>query len=107
MAPAPRSASVLSPSLVSAVGLIGGFALAQRTRRGQFGGAVFAAAGGLAVRGWNQSLGPRPAAALGTLYVVSMGASHPLAKQIGAWPSVLLVAAVTVVTSEAVLRRNR
>lgn len=107
MAPAPRSASVLSPSLSSAVGLIGGFALAQATKRRQLGGAVFAVAGGLSVREWNRAAGPLPATALGAVYTMAMGGSHPLAKQLGAWPSVLLVTAVTVLASEAVLRRGR
>lgn len=107
MAPAPRSSSALSPSLSSAVGLIGGFALAQTTKRGLVGGAVFVTAGGLSVRGWSRSAGPVPAAALGTVYTLAMGGSHPLAKQVGPWPSVLLVTAGTVLASELVLRRSR
>lgn len=34
------------------------------------------------------------AAALSALYLAAFGLSHPLAKRIGAWPSVLTVTAV-------------
>ncbi len=36
------------------------------------------------------------AAGLGAVYVAPMGGSHPLAKRVGAWPSVVAVAVVTV-----------
>jgi hypothetical protein len=38
------------------------------------------------------------------VYVAAMGGSHPLAKRVGAWPSVLAVTAVTVAAAEAVTR---
>jgi hypothetical protein len=97
-------AALTSPSLLAAGGLLGGFAVARYTKRRELGGAVFAAAGGFAGREWTRQAGPVPAAALGVLYTLAMGGSHPLAKQLGAWPSVLLVTGATVLASEAVLR---
>lgn len=96
-----------SPSLLAAAGLVGGFAAARYTKRREVGGAVFAAAGALSAREWARQAGPMPAAALGTLYALAMGGSHPLAKQVGAWPSVLLVTAATVLASEAVVHGRR
>jgi hypothetical protein len=97
----------LSPSALAAVGLVGGFAAARYTKRRELGGAVFAVAGVVGGREWVRRAGPVPAAALGAVYTLAMGGSHPLAKQVGPWPSVLLVTAATVLASEAVLRRGR
>jgi hypothetical protein len=102
-----RSSSPVPASAFAAGGLIGGFALAQATKRRELGGAVFLLSGLAAGREWLRAAGPVPAAALGTVYTLAMGGSHPLAKQLGAWPSVLLVTGVTVLASEAVLRRDR
>ena len=81
-----------------AVGLVGGYAAARFSGRRPLGGAVLAAAGSVAARRWTQQVGPVGAAALTAVYVGAFGASHPLAKKIGAWPS---VAAVTVVATAA------
>ena len=80
------------PEVFTTVGLIGGFAVARQTRR-EYGGAVLAAAGAMAQVQWKQQLGWPVAAALGALYTGAFGASHPLAKKLGAWPSVLVVTA--------------
>ncbi len=40
------------------------------------------------------------------MYVAAMGSSHPLAKYIGAWPSVAAVTAVTVAAAEVVTRTD-
>jgi hypothetical protein len=94
--------AVLRPSLVAAVGLAGGFAAARYTGRREVGGAVFAAAGAVAARSWYSVAGPAAAAAMTAVYATAMGVSHPLAKKLGAWPSVLAVTAVTAVASELV-----
>ncbi|HSP36889.1 MAG TPA: hypothetical protein VLR26_03965 [Frankiaceae bacterium] len=99
--------SIPSPSLLAAAGLVGGFAAARYTKRRELGGAVFAVAGAVSGREWARQAGPVPAAVLGAVYTLAMGGSHPLAKQVGPWPSVLLVTAATVVASEVVLRRSR
>ncbi|MCW3845430.1 hypothetical protein ONA70_35745 [Micromonospora yasonensis] len=45
-------------------------------------------------------------AALVATYVGAFGLSHPLAKRIGAWPSVLAVSALTAAASYAVADRR-
>ena len=96
----------LNPSLLAAVGQIGGFAVARYTGRRELGGALFGLAGLLGVREWAEAAGPGGAAAMTALYAAAMGGSHPLAKRLGAWPSVLAVTAVTAVASEVVTRRR-
>lgn len=57
-------------------------------------------AGGLwCIRAWTQRRGPRTAAALTGVAFGSFVLSHVLALAIGAWPSVLVVAAVTAAAS--------
>jgi hypothetical protein len=77
-----------------ALGLVGGYATARYTGKRELGGAVLAAAGAAAAKGWAGSVGAAPAVALTALYVGAFGGSHPLAKRIGAWPSVGVVTAV-------------
>jgi hypothetical protein len=95
-----RLLSVVTPSAVSAAGLVGGFATARYTGNRSLGGAVFAAAGAWCAREWANRYGPVTAAGLSALYVMAMGGSHPLAKKLGPWPSVLAVAAVTATAAE-------
>src|ERR1700757_1947534 len=97
-------ASASGPPAVAAVGLVGGFFVAQRTGRRELGGALFAAAGAWCAREWYRARGPAAAAGLGAGYVAAMGGAHPLAQRVGAWPSVLAVTAVTVAAAEAVAR---
>jgi hypothetical protein len=94
------------PSLAAAAGLIGGFAAARYTGRRELGGALFALAGVASARGWARASGPGAAAALTALYAAAMGGSHPLAKRLGPWPSVLAVTAATAAASELVTRRT-
>jgi hypothetical protein len=98
------NAPVVPPSAVAALGLAGGFAVARRTGRRELGGAVFAAAGAWCARDWYRSSGLAPAAGLSTLYAAAMGGSHPLARKLGAWPSVVAVTALTAAASEVVTR---
>ena len=51
--------------------------------------------------------GPAVAAVLSAIYLLGFGASHPLAKKIGAWPSVLAVTAVSAGASWALVDRRR
>ncbi|MGN6334227.1 MAG: hypothetical protein ACTHOD_21645 [Motilibacteraceae bacterium] len=95
-----------SPSVVSAAGLVGGFALGRATGRRALGGVAFAVAGAWCARQWACASGPVPAAALTAGYAAAMGVSHPLAKKLGPWPSVLLVSAATATASELVSRRG-
>ena len=74
--------TLLRPSVVAAVGLVGGFAVARATKR-EVGGGLFGLAGTWCGRQWARTTGPVGAAVLGALYTAAMGGSHPLAKKIG------------------------
>ncbi|MEY9876969.1 hypothetical protein ABH931_006482 [Streptacidiphilus sp. MAP12-33] len=93
-------------SLIAATGLVGGFAVARATKRRELGGVALAAAGGLAARQWQKAAGPKAAAGLGGLYLAAFAGSHPLAKKLGAWPSVLTVAGTVALASWAVADRK-
>ena len=82
-------------ALVLATGLIGGWLTARETGIRPIGGAFLGAAGLYAGRSWLANGGPLVTAGLSALYIGAFGASHPLAKKIGAWPSVLTVTALT------------
>jgi hypothetical protein len=60
---------------------------------------VLGAGGLLAGREWARRTSPATTGALTAVYLGAFGVSHPLAKRIGAWPSVLLVSAVTAAAS--------
>ena len=89
-------------SALAAGGLLGGFAVARRSHNRQLGGAVLAAVGVACTTQWQKSSGSARAGALLGTYLMAFGASHPLAKKIGAWPAVGTIAAVTAVTSMVV-----
>ncbi len=95
------------PSLLTAAGLLGGFAVARRNGNRRAGGAVFAVAGAGSFLGWRRSLGTRPALGLLALYGAAMGGSHPLAKKIGAWQSVAAVTATVAGVSTLAMSRKR
>jgi hypothetical protein len=77
-----------------AAGLVGGFAIARYSGRRELGGLFFAGCGAWSTRRWAQAGGPGLAVGLGLTYAGAFGLSHPLAKKIGAWPSVFAVTAV-------------
>ncbi|AXE39949.1 hypothetical protein [Acidipropionibacterium virtanenii] len=83
----------LKTAPVIAAGLIGGWQIARATGIRPIGGAVLAAAGVLAGRSWLARKGAATTAGLGAAYLGAFGLSHPLAKRIGPWPSVLTVTA--------------
>lgn len=80
---------------IAAAGLIGGYAVAASTGNRALGGVVLAIGGAVCAYQWYRNSRPATASALLATYVVAFGVSHPLAAQIGAWPSVLAVSAVT------------
>jgi hypothetical protein len=96
----------LPTAAITAASLIGGWQLARRTGNRQLGGAVLAAGGVLAGRQWARQTGPVTTAALVATYVGAFGLSHPLAKRIGSWPSVLAVSAITAAVSYAAADRH-
>ncbi|TQS45044.1 hypothetical protein [Cryptosporangium phraense] len=93
-------------ALITAGSLIGGWQVARRTGVRPLGGAVLAVGGAVAGREWLRRTSPATTAALAATYVGAFGLSHPLAKKIGSWPSVLTVAAVTAAASYAAADRR-
>lgn len=93
-------------SLVTAASLVGGWQAARQTGVRPLGGVVLAAGGAVAAREWSRRTTPATTAALVATYLGAFGLSHPLAKRIGAWPSVLVVAGVTAATSYVVADRR-
>jgi hypothetical protein len=83
---------------VVATGLVGGFAIAKYSGRRELGGFFYAACGAWCAREWARTGGVKLTLPLGLTYVAAFGGSHPLAKKIGAWPS---VGAVTVIAAGA------
>jgi hypothetical protein len=81
------------PSLVAALSLIAGFAVADVSGVRPLGGVVlFAGALWCGLR-WKARRGLPTAAALIAVYLALFALSHPLGHEIGAWPSVVVVAA--------------
>lgn len=91
-------------SALAAGGLVGGYAVARQTGNRQLGGAVLGIVGSVCGTYWARTSGPARTVALVATYVGAFGASHPLAKKIGAWPSVAAVAASTAVASQLISR---
>lgn len=98
--------SVPAAALVTG-GLVGGYATARATGNRPLGGAVLAAAGAASAHQWWHRGGPATSAALGGLYVLGFGLSHPLARRIGAWPSVLAVTAANAAANAVLVDRAR
>ena len=96
----------VSTAPVVALGLIGGYLTARESGIRPLGGVVLAAAGVFAGRTWLATRGPALTAALSAVYLLGFGASHPLAKKIGAWPSVLTVTAISAGASWALVDRR-
>ncbi|AKE41015.1 hypothetical protein UL82_04050 [Corynebacterium kutscheri] len=83
----------VSTAATTTVGLVGGWLIARETGIRPLGGVVLAAAGAWSARSW-YAKGKMPLTlGLTSAYVTVFGLSHPLAKKIGAWPSVFMVTA--------------
>ncbi|HEX5200551.1 hypothetical protein ACFQS1_12315 [Paractinoplanes rhizophilus] len=96
----------LPTAAITAGSLIGGWQLARRTGIRPLGGVVLAAGGVLAGREWARRTSPVVTGALLTTYASAFALSHPLAKRIGAWPSVLVVSAAAAAASYAAADRR-
>ena len=101
-----RAAEDVNTAAVVALGLVGGYLTARETGIRPLGGVLLAGAGALAGRTWLAKAGPGTAGALAALYLAGFGASHPLAKRIGAWPSVCAVTAANVVANHLLVDRR-
>ncbi|MFF2201834.1 hypothetical protein [Streptomyces sp. NPDC058145] len=93
-------------AVVAATGLVGGYGVARWTGKRQLGGVVLATAGAAAAQRWRRQAGGTAAGALTAAYVAAFAGSHPLAKKVGAWPSVLGVAGAVALASWAVADRR-
>lgn len=82
---------------VAAGSLIAGYAAAVATGSRPLGGVVLLAGGAWCVRTWLRERDRRTAVELTAVAFAAFVLSHVIALAIGAWPSVLLVAAVTAV----------
>jgi hypothetical protein len=67
---------------------------------------VLAAGGAFAGRQWITTAGPVGTTVLLFVYLGGFGASHPLAKRIGAWPAVCAAAGVSATAAWALADRN-
>lgn len=101
-----RPADDVTTAAVVAFGLLGGYLIARESGIRPLGGVVLAGAGALAGRTWLAKAGPGVAGGLAALYLAGFGASHPLAKKIGAWPAVLAVTAVNAAASHLLVDRR-
>jgi hypothetical protein len=84
---------------VAAASLIAGYAVAVGTGSRPLGGVVLAAGGLWCVREWARRNDARTALVLGLAGFAAFVLSHVLARAIGAWPAVLLVAAALAVAA--------
>ena len=101
-----RSAESVQTAPVAALGLIGGYLTARESGIRPLGGVVLGVAGLFAGRSWLAKTDPATTAVLSAIYLGGFGASHPLAKKIGAWPAVLSVAAVSAGAAWAAVDRS-
>ena len=76
--------------MLTVLGLAGGFAVARKTGNRPLGGLVWAGAGLACAPAWRRA-GRTSALVLAATYAGALAGSHPLAKKVGAWPSVGLV----------------
>jgi hypothetical protein len=97
----PPTAPIAGGSLVAS------YLVARSTGVRPLGGAMLGAGGLYLGRRWRAEVGPGVAALLLGTYLAGFGASHPLAKRIGAWPSVLSVASLSACASAALADRRR
>ncbi|MGW4478993.1 hypothetical protein [Rhodococcus triatomae] len=89
-------------SALAASGLVGGYAAARVTGVRPLGGVVLAGVGAVCATNWARTSGSARTAVLVGTYLGAFGGSHPLAKKIGAWPSVGVAAAGTALASQLV-----
>ena len=99
--------SPLPTAPVAAGSLVAGFALARATGVRPLGAVPLALGGGWCSFQWRQRAGLPVAVGLLGIYAAGFVGSHKLAKRIGAWPSVLCVAALSAGASWALADRAR
>ncbi|MBM7767477.1 hypothetical protein [Glutamicibacter nicotianae] len=85
--------SRIASTALATTGLLGGYATGRATKKRPLAAVVLGAAGVGAFLLWKKDAGTGKAVALASAYLGGFGASHPLAKKIGAWPAVNTVTA--------------
>ena len=94
-APLASLADRVPTAPLAAAGLIAGFGVAVGSGSRPLGGAVMAAFGVSCIAVWVRRDGRRVALALTATGLLAFAVSHVLGLVIGAWPSVIVVSAVT------------
>jgi len=92
---------------VASGSLLLGFAVAQATGIRPLGGIVLIAGCAWCALRWLRSAGPARTALLVVVYAGAFVLSHVVADSLGAWPSVLLAAAVTAIAAYVVADASR
>ncbi len=85
--------SRLASTALAVTGLAGGYATGRATKKRPLAAVVLGAAGVGAFMIWKKDAGTARAVTLASAYVSGFGASHPMAKSMGAWPAVNTVTA--------------
>jgi hypothetical protein len=80
---------------IAAAGLMAGFGVAVATGSRPLGGVVLAACGLACIAVWARRDGTRVTVTLTATGLIAFAVSHLLGRVIGAWPSVIVVSAVT------------
>jgi hypothetical protein len=91
----PNTTRPFPTAPVAAASLIVGFGVATASGSRPLGGVVMLAGGLWCIRAWTRRHGVRTAAELTGVAFTAFVVSHLLGLLIGAWPSVLVVSAVT------------
>lgn len=97
--------SSLPTAPVVAASLIGGYSVARLSGRRELAGVVLAVGGTVCGRSWLRSRGPVLTGTLLGTYTAAFGLAHPLAKKLGAWPSVLFVSAAAAAATHVLADR--
>lgn len=99
-------ARVPTTGSVAAASLVGGYLTARVTKVRGLGAVPLVAGGAWCTYRWKQRAGIPTATGLLALYLAGFGASHPLAKRIGAWPAVLVAAGASGVAAWMLVDRR-
>ncbi|CBT74836.1 MULTISPECIES: hypothetical protein [Glutamicibacter] len=91
--------SRIASTALAVTGLLGGYATGRATKKRPLAAVVLGTAGTGAFLLWKKDAGTTKAIALISAYLGGFGASHPLAKKIGAWPAVNSVTAGVAILS--------
>jgi hypothetical protein len=92
---------------IAAAGLIGGYAVAVATGSRPLGGLVLVLCGALCIAIWLRRDGRHATIVLTVAGLAAFALSHVVALAIGAWPAVVLAAAVTFAVCRRVSDQRR